>query len=115
MIDRKGIDLERYRAHRYPSQFRTQITIKGQTSFAQIVDVNERGARLMLPCTTQPGDVVSIQVLYSRAQAVVSWVKNGYVGVLFTPSLSMKEVDTLRNAPTSNQSKMCHSMTMREL
>ncbi|MBE0414509.1 PilZ domain-containing protein [Yoonia sp.] len=85
-----------YRPHRYNTHYPVTFETPSGPQRGTVIDVNTAGARVEGLKNLSRGDKVRLSVLSLRINAVVRWVANGRVGVIFSPRISSHQVDILR-------------------
>ncbi|WP_341366500.1 hypothetical protein [Yoonia sp. BS5-3] len=63
---------------------------------AQVMDVNNVGARIKGLRGLKRGDKVGMKVLNVNIEAVVQWTGTNFSGITFRPQINDDQVDTLR-------------------
>lgn len=85
-----------YRPHRYQTEFPVYLRTPSGPQQANVIDVNNTGARLGGLTDLARGDKVYVDVLGHRVTAVVCWVSGERAGISFRPQITDDQVDTLR-------------------
>lgn len=85
-----------YRPHRYQTEFPIKLRSPTGPQQGRLIDVNNTGARIKGLHNLQRGDKVQLDILYQKAEAIVQWISNGFVGITFRPQITDDQVDTLR-------------------
>ncbi|WP_439155424.1 PilZ domain-containing protein [Yoonia sp.] len=85
-----------YRAHRYNTNYPVTFATPAGLQRGTIIDVNTAGARLEGLKNLSCGQKVTFLVLSQQVNAIVQWVVNGRVGIIFMPRISSHQVDILR-------------------
>ncbi|WP_296423953.1 PilZ domain-containing protein [Yoonia sp.] len=85
-----------HRQHRYNTQYPIELRTATGPEKAQVVDVNNTGARIEGLCGARRGDKLQLNILSLRVDAVVQWVAGGRAGIVFRPQITNDQVDTLR-------------------
>ena len=85
----------KYRPHRYPTNYATQIAYGRSRQPAEIYDVARTGAKLKGPRGLRPGDKLRVSVLSNEIEAVVIWTKAPFTGVAFRPEIPDRLVSVI--------------------
>lgn len=88
---------QKFRSHRYPAATPVYTETKAGKNRAQILDVNEAGARLSGLKDLLPGEMVKLQLGHEQVAGYVRWCHGTLVGLSFQPRLTLSQVDGLRN------------------
>ncbi len=107
--------VQQYRRHRYPTEFPVEILSGEGKSKAQVIDVNETGARICGDGTLKRGDKVTIIASADRVTGVVRWAAAGRAGISFTPMISLRLVDALRYAKRPGLRQRFSSAGLQEM
>ena len=93
-----------YRPHRYRTQFPAKFRTGAGMVTADVIDVNNSGARINGLQNMRRGDKIQVEIFSLWAPAVVQWVANGNVGITFRPHITDDQVDILRFRPDGRHS-----------
>jgi len=107
--------LEKYRQHRYPSQFPTVASIGPHRVSVKIIDVNLNGMRIESTITAEPDTPIHLDILSTKVRGAVRWCHRGYIGVSFTPALTDRQIDTLRYAVKGGKTMLFSPSGLREM
>lgn len=85
-----------YRPHRYQTTYPITLHTRMGAQQAQVTDVNATGARITGVSGLARGDKVQITILHQRVDGIVRWTALGMMGIVFRPTLTDHQLDTLR-------------------
>lgn len=86
----------KYREMRLPCDREVTLGTPHGTDRAMVRNVCSHGARLAGVEGLSPGDVVTLDLHLTRAEARVAWVRTGLCGLRFTAPLGVAELDRIR-------------------
>lgn len=104
-----------FRRHRYQTNFPVVVQTANGKVNANIIDVNESGARIEGLNHVRRGEKVTILNATDRISGTVRWVGSDRVGLSFSPLLSIRAVDSLRFAKKSSKQQRWSSVGLQEM
>lgn len=106
---------EVFRRHRYPTNFPVSIQSARGRHTANVIDVNEMGARLAGLKGAKKGDQLTLVANAQSFDGIVRWVGADRLGLTFRPMLTALQVDTLRKAVKPSRTQRWNPGGLQEM
>jgi len=107
--------VQKYRSHRYPASKSVEVHSGSSRGRAQILDVNQNGARLVGAAAFRRGEKVSIVLGFEQIHAIVRWVGKDRCGVSFVTGLTTRQLSALKSKGIPGRMTPFGQSSMREL
>lgn len=91
-----------YRDHRYNTCFPVTLQTAAGICQGTVLDINEAGAKISGLSGVRVGSRIVIPCRDMKANALVRWVTDDIVGVVFQPQISLIMVDVMRTTVRQN-------------